>query len=236
MINMSKRIAILLVILTIISGLIGGAISGRIFTPKVAIAEETTQSKILTVEGLNVINNMLVANLAQGQSDRMSRPACYLCKDTGVIICPNCRILGRRTNCPNCKGKNWVKCPACRGTGKAIILSDIIPKNKQSQCGIHKLTPNEQYALMKEMYSLLNDQWDEAAGKYLEHEGWEKATVIRKSGDLTLLETEDGRELMLDDVVPSYGISVGSKIWLESTVGMIDIIDEDGDTGSYMVR
>jgi hypothetical protein len=45
---MTKRFSILLVVLTIVSGLIGGAITGRIFTPKVAIAEETTQSKVLT--------------------------------------------------------------------------------------------------------------------------------------------------------------------------------------------
>jgi len=53
---MTKRMSILLVVLTIVSGLIGGAITGRIFTPKVAIAEEATQSKILTVEGLRVID------------------------------------------------------------------------------------------------------------------------------------------------------------------------------------
>jgi len=38
---MSKRFSILLVILTIVSGLIGGIISERIFTPKVAIAQES---------------------------------------------------------------------------------------------------------------------------------------------------------------------------------------------------
>jgi len=53
---MSKRFSILLVILTIVSGLIGGAITGRVFTPKVAIAEETTQSRILTVEELRVVD------------------------------------------------------------------------------------------------------------------------------------------------------------------------------------
>jgi hypothetical protein len=53
---MSKRFSILLVVLTIVSGLVGGAITGRIFTPKVAIAEEATQSKILTVEELRVVD------------------------------------------------------------------------------------------------------------------------------------------------------------------------------------
>jgi hypothetical protein len=48
--------SILLVVLTIVSGLIGGAITGRIFTPKVAIAEEAIQSKILTVERLRVVD------------------------------------------------------------------------------------------------------------------------------------------------------------------------------------
>jgi hypothetical protein len=53
---MTKRFSILLVVLTIVSGLIGGAITGRIFTPKVAIAEEAAQSKVLTVEGLRVVD------------------------------------------------------------------------------------------------------------------------------------------------------------------------------------
>jgi len=35
---MTKRMSILLIVLTIVSGLIGGAITGRVFTPKVAIA------------------------------------------------------------------------------------------------------------------------------------------------------------------------------------------------------
>lgn len=54
---MTKRMSILLIVLTIISGLIGGSITCRIFTPRVAIAEETMQGKILTVEGLRVISN-----------------------------------------------------------------------------------------------------------------------------------------------------------------------------------
>jgi hypothetical protein len=53
---MTKRFSILLIVLTIVSGLIGGAITGRIFTPKVAIAEEATQSKVLTVEELRVVD------------------------------------------------------------------------------------------------------------------------------------------------------------------------------------
>jgi len=53
---MTKRFLILLVVLTIVSGLIGGAITGRIFIPKVAIAEKMTQSKILTVEELRVVD------------------------------------------------------------------------------------------------------------------------------------------------------------------------------------
>jgi len=60
---MTKRFSILLVVLTIVSGLIGGAITGRIFAPKVAIAGEATQSKVLTVEGLRVVDkdgNLLI--------------------------------------------------------------------------------------------------------------------------------------------------------------------------------
>lgn len=54
---MSKRMSVLLVLLTVVSGLIGGVISGRIFAPKVAIAEEAKQSKVLTVEGLNIVDD-----------------------------------------------------------------------------------------------------------------------------------------------------------------------------------
>ena len=53
---MSKRFSILLVVLTIVSGLVGGAITGRIFTPKVAIAAEATPSKVLTVEELRIVD------------------------------------------------------------------------------------------------------------------------------------------------------------------------------------
>lgn len=211
---MSKKMSTLLAMLTIVSSLISSAVSVRMFATREVIAEESTQNKAITAD----------------------RSTCSLCSGKGLIVCPRCQILGRKDNCPSCKGTNLIKCPVCRGTGKAIVLSDIIPKNKQNRCGIHKLTPSEQYALLLEMHTILNDRWDNAAGKYLDREGWVKATVIRKSGDLILVKTEYGRELILDDIVPSYGIFVGSKIWLESTFGMINIIDEDGDTGSYMVR
>jgi len=67
---MSKKFSILLVILTIVSGLIGGAITGRVFTPKVANAEEEIQSKILTVEGIRVVDKdgKLLMNLGQGDN------------------------------------------------------------------------------------------------------------------------------------------------------------------------
>jgi len=55
---MSKRFSILLVVLTIVSGLIGGAITGRVFTPKVAIAEVVNQDKKETWEyGVFSISN-----------------------------------------------------------------------------------------------------------------------------------------------------------------------------------
>jgi len=53
---MSRRFSILLVILVILSGLVGGAISGRIFAPRVAIAEEIITSKVLDVEELRVMS------------------------------------------------------------------------------------------------------------------------------------------------------------------------------------
>ena len=56
MLRMSKRFSILLVVLTIVSGLIGGAITGRIFTSKVAKVEETKQSKMLSVEELRIVD------------------------------------------------------------------------------------------------------------------------------------------------------------------------------------
>ena len=58
---MSKRFSILLVVLTVISGLIGGAITGRIFTPKVA--------KVLTVEELMVVDKSGKLRMKLGKGD-----------------------------------------------------------------------------------------------------------------------------------------------------------------------
>jgi len=68
---MTKRMSVIIVVLTIVSGLIGGAITWRIFTPKVAIAEESTQSKVLTVEGLRVVdkNGKLLIELGKSEAD-----------------------------------------------------------------------------------------------------------------------------------------------------------------------
>jgi hypothetical protein len=87
--NMSKRFSILLVVLVIVSGLIGGIISGRIFAPKVAIAEETTQNKVLTVEELRVVDKdgRLLMNL--GQSDKEPFVNCY-----GLFIYNNSGDVG----------------------------------------------------------------------------------------------------------------------------------------------
>jgi hypothetical protein len=70
--KMSKRFSILLVVLTIVSGLIGGAITGRIFTPKVAISEEEKQSKVLTVEELRIIDKSgkLLMQLGKSPNDK----------------------------------------------------------------------------------------------------------------------------------------------------------------------
>jgi len=75
---MSKRFSILLVFLTIVSGLIGGVISGRIFTPKVAIAEEAKQSKILTVEGLRVVDKDGKLLVQLGKNDELNRYGLFI--------------------------------------------------------------------------------------------------------------------------------------------------------------
>ena len=54
---MTKRFSILLVVLTIVSGLIGGAITGRIFTPKVAIAAINQDKKGTWEYGVFSISN-----------------------------------------------------------------------------------------------------------------------------------------------------------------------------------
>jgi hypothetical protein len=71
---MTKRFSILLVALTIVSGLIGGAITGRIFTPKVAVAEETTQGKVLTVEELRVVDESGKLLMKLGKKDTALTP------------------------------------------------------------------------------------------------------------------------------------------------------------------
>jgi hypothetical protein len=67
---MSKRFSILLIVLTIVSGLIGGAITGRIWMPKVAIAQDATQNKVLTVEKLRIVdkNGKVGASLSVDES------------------------------------------------------------------------------------------------------------------------------------------------------------------------
>jgi len=64
---MSKKFSVLLVVLTITFSLLGGLIAGRLFTPKVAVAEEANQSKVLTVEGLRIVdkNGKLLMKLGQ---------------------------------------------------------------------------------------------------------------------------------------------------------------------------
>jgi len=52
---MNKRMSVLLVLLTIIFSLLGGFIASRLFTPDIAVADEKTQSKILTAEELQII-------------------------------------------------------------------------------------------------------------------------------------------------------------------------------------
>ena len=68
---MSKRFSILLVVLTIVSGLIGGLISGRIFAVSSAQAVETKQSKVLTAEGLRIVdkNGKLLMKLGKESED-----------------------------------------------------------------------------------------------------------------------------------------------------------------------
>ena len=85
---MSKRFSILLVVLTIVSGLIGGAITGRIFTPKVAIAEETTQSKVLTVEGLRVVDKdgKLLMNLGKGDKAPLDSYGLFVFDNSGNVV------------------------------------------------------------------------------------------------------------------------------------------------------
>lgn len=68
---MSKRFSILLVVLTIVSGLVSGAITGRIFAPKVAIAEEATTNKVLTIERLKIVdkNDKLLIELGKSKTN-----------------------------------------------------------------------------------------------------------------------------------------------------------------------
>ena len=83
---MSKRFSILLVVLTIVSGLIGGLISGRIFAVSSAQAVETKQSKVLTAEGLRIVdkNGKLLMKLGKESEDNsidiclMKYPSCFL--------------------------------------------------------------------------------------------------------------------------------------------------------------
>ena len=61
---MSKWFSILLVILVIVSGLIGGAISERIFSPELAVAEGANQNNVLTVNELRVMDKNGNAGIA----------------------------------------------------------------------------------------------------------------------------------------------------------------------------
>jgi len=186
--------------------------------------------------GLLVLISVTGEKPVEGQPGSGSRPNCQLRKGGKFVTCPFCKILGAKPNCPYCKGANRIQCPGCRGTGKAIILSDIVPQRKQKACGIHKLTPNEQYTLMLEIYGLLNDRWASAAGKYFENNGWTKATVIKEVKNLLLVQTEYGMDIVPEPILSNFGLFSGSAVWLEGTAGMVDVVDENGDKGSYMVR
>jgi len=65
---MNKKMSVLFVALTILSGLVGGAIAVYIFSPKVTVADEA-RSKVLTIEKLNIVdkNGKLKAIIRVGE-------------------------------------------------------------------------------------------------------------------------------------------------------------------------
>ena len=59
-------------------------------------------------------------------------------------------------------------------------------------------------------------------------------TKVLKNG--LLLETESGQEIQLEDSLPLLNVDKGDALWLESEYGLTDVIDSDGDKGSYSVE
>ena len=91
---MSKRMSILLVVLTIVSGLIGGAITGRIFTPKVAIAEESGQQ---SYENPSLDDIFRILEIRFDESAEGRRPTPRIPKDWHFVGVSN----GEKGNCNN---------------------------------------------------------------------------------------------------------------------------------------
>ena len=139
---MSKRMSILLIVLIIVSGLIGGAITGRIFTPKVAIADETKQSKVLTVEELRIVDSSgrLLMNLgAKGLS-------IYHRVGTEDIAClslfggdkPSIMLLGEGTSPEYPIGSCIIESHTMRVSAVGVIGKDKPVEKKLFQAGLSK--------------------------------------------------------------------------------------------------
>jgi len=179
---------------------------------------------------------------AVNEKSNKERPACLQCQGAGKLRCPMCALpsAGGKADiakdCSMCKGTRVVTCLLCRGSGKALILEDVLSPADCRLCGINKLTVAEQWALQKEMLNLYWDRWDSAAAKYLEHKDWTRATVTRVARDKLHVETMTGLDIILDETLPLLGVGVGSKIWLESVYGLTEVIGPNGDTGSYFVE
>ncbi len=109
-----------------------------------------------------------------------------------------------------------------------------LTEEQRQRMGLHKLTAGERDEIARFFVGIFHDRAAAAAAKYLEQKGWEKMTVLvaGNNGKLVLRDSI-GRKYIFDPTgVGFVGIARGEAVWVESTVGITDVIGPDGDEES----